>query len=142
MDNGIQIMNDKFSLLSFRDRVFVSDLNGTLLNAEGAILDKSADRLNRLFSNGLKFTIATARNYDSASKILKRLNLNLPAILFNGTCLIEFPSGINRTEPIGVDRMIIDEILFASKNFNVTPLLYGFNERHSLFYREPVNLGT
>ena len=69
-------MNEKSKELSFRERIFISDLDGTLLNEEGEILDKNSDRLNKLISRGLQFTIATARNFDSAGQILKRLNLN------------------------------------------------------------------
>ena len=135
-------MNENSVKIPFRERVFVSDLDGTLLNAEGGISNKNVDRLNRLISDGLKFTIATARNFDSAGQILNRLQLNFPAILFNGACIADIPSGRNRFEPKAINRLIVDEILFHSKKFGAKPLLYVFNKKHFLFYQSPVNEGT
>jgi 5-amino-6-(5-phospho-D-ribitylamino)uracil phosphatase len=135
-------MNEKSKELSFRERIFISDLDGTLLNEEGEILDKNSDRLNKLISRGLQFTIATARNFDSAGQILKRLNLNLPAILFNGACLTEIPSGRNQVDPKALDRVVVDKILSVSLKSCIKPLLYIFNKNHFLFYQDPVNLAT
>ena len=49
--------------------LFVSDLDGTLLNEKADISDKAADILNDLIENGLNFTFATARTAASALKI-------------------------------------------------------------------------
>jgi len=135
-------MNKNNEELPFRERVFVSDLDGTLLNAEGRISNENADRLNRLISNGLKFTIATARNFDSAGPILSRLQLNFPAILFNGACIAEVPSGRNWMGPKVIDQLVVDEMLSQSGEFGVKPLLYAFNEKHFLFFQYPINEGT
>ena len=63
--------------------LYVSDLDGTLLDSDGQLPEDSIQRLNRLIDKGLNFTIATARNYDSAYPLLQGLNLKLPVILFN-----------------------------------------------------------
>ena len=57
--------------------LFVSDLDGTLLDREGQLSNDSVKRLNKLIDKGLNFTIATARNYDSAYPLLKGLNINV-----------------------------------------------------------------
>ena len=58
--------------------LFVSELDGTLLNEKADISDKAADILNDLIENGLNFTFATARTAASALKITEKLNLKLP----------------------------------------------------------------
>ena len=70
-----------------RNLFYISDLDGTLLNHEGQLPKDSINRLNRLIAQGLNFTIATARNYDSAYPLLSGLNLRHPVILFNGVYL-------------------------------------------------------
>ena len=67
-----------------RKLLYVSDLDGTLLDGDGQLPEDSVKRLNQLIDKGLNFTIATARNYDSAYPLLKGLNLKYPVILFNG----------------------------------------------------------
>ena len=75
--------------------LYVSDLDGTLLDSDGQLPEDSIQRLNRLIDKGLNFTIATARNYDSAYPLLRGLNLKHPVILFNGVYLTELHTGVN-----------------------------------------------
>ena len=83
------------STIDPRELLYVSDLDGTLLDKDGKLPEESVKRLNRLIDNGLNFTIATARNYDSTYPILRGLNLKHPVILFNGVYLTELQTGEN-----------------------------------------------
>ena len=76
--------NKSLSPGNAKDFLFVSDLDGTLLLPDGTLPKAYKERLNRLIDDGLQFTIATARNYDSAHPILYGLNIKYPVILFNG----------------------------------------------------------
>lgn len=76
-----------------KQRLYVSDLDGTLLDTHGDFPKAWATRLNRMIDRGLKFTIATARNYDSTHPILRDVELQLPVILFNGAYLTHFETG-------------------------------------------------
>ena len=64
--------------------LYVSDLDGTLLNSKGELSDKSASIINSLILHGLDFTVNTSRTPKSAEHILSKLNLKLPAIVMNG----------------------------------------------------------
>ena len=79
----------KIEKLNPKEFLFISDLDGTLLEPEGKFPQDSIDRLNRLIDIGLNFSIATARNHDSAYQILNKLNIKLPVILFNVTAPLE-----------------------------------------------------
>ena len=59
--------------------LYLSDLDGTLLNAKGELGEKTRRGLIQLIENGLHFTIASARSYFSISK-LRYLQLNYFAI--------------------------------------------------------------
>ena len=97
--------------LADKECLFVSDLDGTLLRPDGSFPEDYKKRLNRLLDSGLRFTIATARNYDSAHPILQGLNLNLPVILFNGVYLADFHSGNILENSSLISKPIVENML-------------------------------
>lgn len=74
-------------------RLFVSDLDGTLLNRQAQVSDETARIINREITGGLAFSVATARTPEVAFKLLAKLNLNLPVILMNGAVVYDMASG-------------------------------------------------
>ena len=73
--------------------LYISDLDGTLLNKEGCISDYTIETINKLIDKGMNFTYATARSLVSATPVTKKLKLNLPLIIYNGTFIIDGKSG-------------------------------------------------
>ena len=69
--------------------LFISDLDGTLLNKEARLSENSAKIIRELVENGLLFTIATARSLSSIS-ILEELGLYLPCVQLNGVLMYDF----------------------------------------------------
>ncbi len=69
--------------------LYISDLDGTLLNDKVEISDKTAKELNILIDNGLNFTAATARTNATVTWILKNVKINLPVILMNGVAMYD-----------------------------------------------------
>ena len=69
--------------------LYISDLDGTLLNSKQEIGEKSISAINGMIEKGLNFTIATARSYDSVKTLTGRLNLTLPLILNNGALVYD-----------------------------------------------------
>ncbi len=69
--------------------LYVSDLDGTLLNKNKVISCRSIQILNELIDDGMAFTIATARSYHSCQKMLEPLNLAYPVILYNGALIYD-----------------------------------------------------
>ena len=64
--------------------LYVSDLDGTLLDQRAVLSSETVKGINELIDSGLKFTIATARDPSTVVDILKPLNLKLPIILSTG----------------------------------------------------------
>jgi Cof subfamily protein (haloacid dehalogenase superfamily) len=128
-----------------REILYISDLDGTLLSSSGNISTESIQRLNHLIDRGLKFTIATARNYDSAHPILKGLNLKIPAILFNGVYLTEFNTGQNVFLADFITHEVVREMLMLVKPRDLHPFIYSYfsnGEKHRVYYREAANPGA
>ncbi|MDE6028537.1 MAG: HAD family hydrolase [Muribaculaceae bacterium] len=67
--------------------LYVSDLDGTLLQPDSRLSDTTLSILNRLISEGALFTIATARTPATVASIIDGLDLRLPAIVMTGTAL-------------------------------------------------------
>lgn len=105
--------------------LFVSDLDGTLLNEHAMLSDYTKEIVNQLTEHGVLFTYATARSYSSASQLLTGMNLVIPAITYNGTFFVKQEDG-----------EIIDSVLFPTKEIEylaqsfqkqkMSPLVYSF----------------
>ncbi|NQU10136.1 HAD hydrolase family protein [bacterium] len=77
-------------------RLYVSDLDGTLLDRHGLISDWSREALNRLIDGGLPFTVASARSVVSMREVLPGVRVRLPIIEFNGALVSELATGQHR----------------------------------------------
>lgn len=69
--------------------LFVSDLDGTLLDADGRLSDRTRAVLRRMEEEGELITYATARSIHSASVVTEGWTPTLPVIVYNGTMLVE-----------------------------------------------------
>lgn len=67
--------------------LFVSDLDGTLLQPNAALSQQTKELLNESISAGKLFTVATARTPATVEPILQGINLQLPAIVMTGAAL-------------------------------------------------------
>ena len=67
--------------------LYISDLDGTLLNRDSVVSPHSIEKINALLQKGMLFTVATARTPATVVPLLQQLNLNIPAILMNGAAL-------------------------------------------------------
>lgn len=70
-------------------KLYVSDLDGTLLNQRGDLSARTAEKLNYCIKEGLAFTINTARTPDTVFSIMEAVNLNQPYAMMNGTLIYD-----------------------------------------------------
>lgn len=73
--------------------LYVSDLDGTLLDRSGKLSDRTRAGLSRLLDQGLLFTVASARHVSSIRSLLGDLPLRLPVISGNGAYMGAMASG-------------------------------------------------
>ncbi|MEI6579476.1 MAG: HAD family hydrolase [Eubacteriales bacterium] len=69
--------------------LYISDLDGTLLNKSAVISDFTVNALNRLIENGLIFGVATARTATTSLQMLSEIHLNAPVITMNGASIYD-----------------------------------------------------
>ena len=64
--------------------LFVSDLDGTLLNKSSEVSSNSREIINDLIQKGVKFTVATARTHATVIELLEGLEIQMPIAIMNG----------------------------------------------------------
>lgn len=64
--------------------LYLTDLDGTLLNRESTLSKRSSDIINTFIKKGGLFSYATARSFNSSSKVTTGLDIVLPVIVYNG----------------------------------------------------------
>lgn len=73
--------------------LFVSDLDGTLLTPAGVVSQESVTLLNHAISEGVLFSVATARTPATVGELLKDVNLQIPAVVMTGGALWDKTTG-------------------------------------------------
>jgi Cof subfamily protein (haloacid dehalogenase superfamily) len=74
-------------------KIFVSDMDGTLLGPGSVLSDYSRQALMELLADGVQFTVASGRAWAEITPILKDLPLRLPVIAVNGAFLTDYATG-------------------------------------------------
>ena len=69
--------------------LYVSDLDGTLLRGDQTLSEYTVNTLNRLASEGMILSYATARSYATSSIVTKGFDAAVPVIVYNGTFILE-----------------------------------------------------
>lgn len=77
--------------MDFKDVIFMTDLDGTLLTDDKRVLEKDMEAIERFRAGGGIFTAATGRGYSMARRIVVDvLNIDYPCVLFNGAGVFDF----------------------------------------------------
>ena len=105
--------------------LYATDLDGTLLRPDKSISDETADTLNKLVSDGVLFTYATARSFSSASPLLTKLHLNCPAVTFNGVFVIDPRDGRHIVENVFTPSSVKTAVDYFNRR-ELAPLVYAY----------------
>lgn len=76
--------------MDFKDVIIMTDLDGTLLTDAKEILDSDMEAINRFRNGGGLFSVATGRGYKMAKSVIEKLELTMPAVIFNGAAVFDF----------------------------------------------------
>ena len=67
--------------------LYVSDMDGTLLQPDARLSERTVSMLNEAIASGKLFTVATARTPATVAPLMQRVNMNIPAIVMTGAAL-------------------------------------------------------
>ena len=73
----------------FEGYVIYSDLDGTLLNGKKEVSDENKNAINYFIENGGRFSIATGRAFEATEKYIKGVEIDIPAIVYNGVVIYD-----------------------------------------------------
>lgn len=114
--------------------LYVSDLDGTLLNSKIKVNKESVDIINELVKDGLMFTYATARSLVSAGPATEGLALKMPVIVHNGAFIVDSNDGrILMAETFSLEQ--VEKVRIEARNYNLSPFVYALmNDRQNVSY--------
>ena len=105
--------------------LFVSDLDGTLLNKKAQLTETSKEIISGLINEGMLFTVATARS-QSAIKYLSSLDVRIPSIHLNGVLIYDH-SKRSYIDCVSMDTATAQEIIRILKYFDRMSFVYKFD---------------
>lgn len=118
--------------------LYITDLDGTLLNNEAEVSDYTVTVLNRLIDAGMHFSVATARTAASAKIILKDVRFTVPVVLMSGV-LIHDPIQNRYIKVEGLQPDTVGQIVRILKRHGVTGFMYGLNGETQMTYYETLD---
>ncbi len=121
--------------------LYISDLDGTLLDRSGEVSPRTAQGLRKLIDAGIAFTVASTRSYFSIRKLFGDLELQLPIIEFNGAFITDFKTG-EHLEINSLGQDLGEELFDRVLTFGQRPFVCSFDGREDcLHYDQLINPG-
>lgn len=110
--------------------LYISDLDGTLLNRDARLSKRSAEIINSLIKNGMLFTVATARSISSI-EILNGLGLKLPCVQLNGVLIYDFARGAY-IDCIPIKNTAARKVLEILRRHDRTSFVYKVDDEYGI----------
>ncbi len=110
--------------------LYLSDLDGTLLNSNERVSGYTAGVIDRFVNAGGLFSFATARSLVTTRKVTAGLDVKFPIISQNGAVIFDGDTG----EILFSDSFSSDEIAFVSQTLTemgVYPTVYSFLDSYT-----------
>lgn len=134
-------------------KLIVSDLDGTLLNDEGKVSQKSIEVLREIKKRGYEIVIATGRSFNSANRIREEIGIEMYLICNNGANIYNKDGSLLKTNliPVELSREIIklltkEKIDYKAFNNldvyipNFATIHEEIKNEHKLHYVEDINI--
>ncbi|RKN85503.1 HAD-IIB family hydrolase [Paenibacillus ginsengarvi] len=116
--------------------LYISDLDGTLLNEQMRLSEETIRTVNAWIGAGGSFSVATARAWDSAGRVLERLDLRLPVVLMNGVFVYD---PVKREYLVSnlLDNETARDVIEGEERLGLRPFVYTVNERQQfkIYYK-------
>lgn len=100
-------------------KLYISDLDGTLLTSQQLVTGETARILNGHISKGMNFTFATARSVYSAKPMTEAIDINVPCILMNGVSIYDLKT----------DKYIKNEFIPAEASEKIIEVFESYDVR-------------
>lgn len=113
---------------NIKKTLYVSDLDGTLLNSNSKLSDTTVEHLNDLINNrNIHFTVATARTPATVTTIMEKVNTRLPYIVMAGAAFWDNNNHEYSSVRI-IDTKVISSLLDIFNDSYINPFIYRCHE--------------
>lgn len=113
--------------------IYISDLDGTLLNSDGKLSNNSINLINEAIDNNINFTVATARTPATVVKILEKVNMNLPIITMNGATIYDMKNN-KYIHSNFINNSLVSKINNIISKHNIGIFIYTLKNDHLYVY--------
>lgn len=116
-------------------KLYVTDLDGTLLQNDATLSINSINKLNQIISDGGYFSFSSARSPASLSYFADNLNLNIPLILMNGAMIYD----ITKMKCLNVeiiDKKCIEEVLEIISKVPCSCHIFAYENEDIIIYNK------
>ena len=114
--------------------LYVSDLDGTLLNTKSLLSEYTTNRLNAIIKeHGAMFTIATARTPATVSTLMRQVDSNLPYIVMTGAAMWDART-YQYTDVRHLGRESLAQIIDVFDRHHVNPFIYCLHDSQIVVY--------
>ncbi len=99
--------------MSLSYRLVAIDLDGTVLDRDGAIIPGAEEAIERMLARGIRVTLATGRMYQPSNRFAEELNISTPLICYQGALVREPGYGQtlwHKPLPAPLARRLVNEI--------------------------------
>lgn len=103
--------------------LFITDLDGTLLNRESRVSDRSAAIISRLSRQGAMISVATARTPATVEPLLSHTLTTPPAIVMTGAAMWDRKT-LQYINPRFISNEAAAQIHEACRSHGITPFIY------------------
>ncbi|WP_139902555.1 Cof-type HAD-IIB family hydrolase [Clostridium thermarum] len=119
-------------------KLIAADMDGTLLNSDGKITDKTRVAIGKAVEKGVIFSICTGRPIQGAESFNSLLNLDSPFITYNGAMIV-----MGKSKKILFQQNLTAEaarnILSIGKEFETTIVAWSMNKLYCYKLSEEIH---
>ncbi|MDE6235408.1 MAG: HAD family hydrolase [Muribaculaceae bacterium] len=115
--------------------LYITDLDGTLLNSDVAVSDASIEMLNRALDMGALISVATARTPATLCNLLRNIRLTLPIVAMTGATLWDRESN-TYSHVCTFPPEKVDEIRKVYAEFDLPTFIYTLRDNMMHIYHQ------
>lgn len=116
--------------------LYISDLDGTLLDRQGVMSDYTAATIRRFVDEGGLFSVATARSQQAAAALIAQMGLRLPVVLTNGATVYD-PVKATYLQIKSIPLDVLPRLFYTLEAFDICGFLYTMrDDLTTVYYRQ------
>ncbi len=115
--------------------LYITDMDGTFLNNDGVVSEKSRKLINELSENGVLFSVATSRSIMSAGGLLDGVKISAPAVLMSGVFVYDIENK-RAVKFFSLDDDTFNKVLSIFDAHRKSPFVHFYDSRNDEFIIE------